>query len=184
MAAFTNNIKINNVTLSSTEPRYSNESWTGAMITRSTGIQYYNIQFGLSFNQKDVAEYHAFVSQYSQGKPFAMALGHLSTYKGSQVGAVSATSPAAKGTYQVSTTANTLEIGTLIQFSNHRKIYRIIGRTGNTIQLFPNLRANVQTNETIRYTSIEGEFVLLPDNEYQLPISNVMSVQLTARENL
>ena len=49
MASFSNQIKITNFQIKSTEPVYSNQTWTGQRIMRSTGIQYYEIQFQLSF---------------------------------------------------------------------------------------------------------------------------------------
>ncbi len=184
MATFTNNVKINNVQIASTEPRYSNRAWSGSEITRSTGIQYYTLQFTLSFKQQNVGEYNNFFALYSRGQPFTFSLGHLSQYKGSQTGVVSTSSAAGKGVYQIQTTNNTLEIGTMVQFQNHSKIYRIIGRQGNTVMLFPNLRTNVQAGETVRYMGIEGTFTLAVDNDYSLPINNVMSVTLKASEYL
>ncbi|TWY28635.1 hypothetical protein [Serratia marcescens] len=184
MASFSNNIKINGVSVSSTEPRYSNRSWTGTEVTRSTGIQYYKLEFTLTFKQQSLAEYQAFVAEYSRGKPFTFSLGHMGVYKGSQSGAVSASAQALKGSYQVSSTANTLEIGSLIQFTNHSKIYRIIGRAGNVLQLFPNLRENVQTGETILYNNLQGTFTLDIENEYKVPVNNIMSVNLKATEYL
>ncbi|GAB6015554.1 MAG: hypothetical protein Lm2023SU_19120 [Serratia ureilytica] len=184
MASFSNNIKINGVTVSSTEPRYSNRSWTGVEVTRSTGIQYYKLEFTLTFKQQSIAEYNSFVAEYSRGKPFTFSLGHMGIYKGSQTGAVSASATAVKGSYQITSTANTLEIGSLIQFTNHSKIYRIIGRAGNVLQLFPNLRENVQTGETIFYNNLQGTFTLDIDNEYKVPVNNIMSVNLKATEYL
>lgn len=184
MALFSNNIKIADFQLSSTEPRYSNTSWTGSQITRSTGIQYYEIQFTLNFNKKDILEYQAFIARYGQGAAFAMTLGHLSTYLGSQVAAVSTTAVAAKGVYQISTTQNALEVGTLVQFQNHKKLYRVIANTGTTLSLFPNLREQVQAGENIRYQGIEGSFILDVDNDYKLSVLNVMSITLKATEDI
>lgn len=108
----------------------------------------------------------------------------MGIYRGSQTGAVSASSPAVKGSYQITSTANTLEVGSLIQFTNHSKIYRVIGRTGNVLQLFPNLRENVQAAETILYNNLQGTFTLDIENEYKVPVNNIMSVNLKATEYL
>lgn len=180
--AFSSNIKTTGFQLSSTEPMYTNRSWNGALITRSTNIQYYNIQFTLNFNQKDHLEVQQFLAQYSQGRPFTMDLGYLSRYKGIQVAALSTTTTSPAGTYQVNTQPNNLEVGTLIQFANHSKIYRVIANTGTLLSLFPNLRAQVNTGETIKYNNIQGQFVLDPDNDYQIQVQNVMSIQLKATE--
>lgn len=184
MALFTNNIKVTDFQLTSTEPRYSNRSWTGTQIQRSTGIQYYQIQFSLNFHQRDSAEYEKFIAMYSQGKSFSMDLGHLSNYMGKQLTAVSATKVAAKGVYQITTNQNALEVGTLIQFTNHKKIYRVLANTGTVLSVFPNLRQQVGLNENIRYQNIEGQFVLDVDNNYQLNIKTQMSIQLKATEDI
>lgn len=180
--AFSSNIKVTGFQLSSTEPMYTNRSWNGTLITRSTNIQYYNLQFTLNFNQKDHGEVQQFLAQYSQGKPFTMDLGYLSKYKGIQTAALSTTATSAAGTYQVTTQANNLEVGTLIQFANHTKIYRVIANSGTVLSIFPNLRAQVNTGETIKYNNIQGSFVLDADNDYQMQVQNVMSIQLKATE--
>ncbi|MGC1010319.1 hypothetical protein [Pantoea agglomerans] len=180
--AFSSNIKTTGFQLSSTEPMYTNRSWNGALITRSTNIQYYQIQFTLNFNQKDHGEIKQFLAQYSQGRPFTMDLGYLSRYTGIQVATLSTTTTSAAGTYQVTTQANNLEVGTLIQFSNHTKIYRVIANSGTVLSVFPNLRAQVNTGENIKYNNIQGSFVLDADNDYQMQVQNVMSIQLKATE--
>lgn len=184
MSLFSKNIKIGDFTLSSQEPRYSNRSWTGSQIQRSTGIQYYEIQFTLNFNKKDIQEYQAFTAKYGQGAAFAMDLGHLSTYLGSQTALVRATAAAAKGVSQITCSINTLEIGTLIQFSNHKKIYRIIGNSNNNITVFPALRSNVSINEAITYNNLQGSFVLDVDNDLKLNVENVMKITLKATEDI
>lgn len=180
--AFSQNIKITGFQLASTEPMYSNRAWNGSLITRSTNIQYYTIQFTLNFNQKDRGEVLQFVSQYSQAKPFTMDLGYLSRYTGSQTAAVSATAVAAVGTYQVLTNQNSLEVGTLVQFQNHAKIYRVIANNGTTVSLFPNLRQQVNTGEAMKFNNLQGQFVLDIDNDYSMQVQTSMSIQLKATE--
>ena len=184
MALFSDNIKISDFQISSTEPRYSNRSWTGSQIQRSTNIQYYTVQFTLNFNKKDLAEYQAFIAKYSQGAAFSIGLGFLGNYTGKQTTAVNATAVAAKGTYQINTNQNSLEVGTLITFSNHPKVYRVIANTGDQISIFPPLRAQVNIGENIRFQGIEGSFVLDTDNEYQTNVKNLMSVTLKATEDI
>lgn len=180
--AFSNNIKTNGFQLASTEPMYSNRSWNGTLITRSTGIQYYTIQFTLNFNQKDQLEIKQFIAQYSQGKPFTMDLGYLSRYTGSQNTAVATTAVAAAGTYQVHTNSNNLEVGTLVQFTNHSKIYRVIANSGTVVSLFPNLRQQVNTGEVLKYNNIQGQFILDIDNDYSMHVQPLMTIQLKATE--
>ncbi|MDD7993763.1 hypothetical protein [Kosakonia radicincitans] len=183
MASFTNKIKINSVQLKSNEPMYSNRSWTGQRIIRSTGIQYYTIQFQLTFNTVDRAEVMNFLALYSQGEPFTLNLGHFAKYNGNQTGALTATSQAAKGSMVVST-INSLAVGELIQFTNHKKIYRVIDRTNTNITIFPSLQNVVQANETITYNNLVIEAVLDPDNDYSMDISTVTSITLKASENI
>jgi len=182
--AFSSNIKTTNFQLSSTEPQYSNRSWNGSLITRSTNIQYYRIQFTLNFNQKDQQEIKEFLARYSQSQPFTMDLGYLSRYTGIQNGAVQTTSAATAGTYKINVNQNNLEVGTLVQFTNHSKIYRIIANSGTSISVFPNLRQQVQTGEPVRFNNIQGQFTLDTDNDYSMTVQNVMSIQLKATEYL
>jgi len=184
MATFSNKIKINNVQLKSTEPMYSNKSWTGQRIIRSTGIQYYQISFQLTFNVKDRNEVMSFIAEHSQGKPFTLSLGHMGMYQGEQTGALESQSIATKGTRIVSTNANSMAVGELIQFQNHNKIYRIIDRTDTSLTLFPALQNTVQINEPITYNNLIIEAVLDPDNDYTMGITNVMNLQLKATENI
>lgn len=184
MAAFSNNIKVSNFIIKSVEPLYSNQSWTGQRIIRSTGIQYNQIQFTLSFNNTNIGEYNNFIAQYSQGKPFTFSLGHLSTYRGSQTGALTSQTAVAKGTRVITTNTNNMAIGEMLQFTNHKKLYRIIDRTSTTLTLFPVLQNAVQASEPIIYNNLMIEAVLDPDNDYTLPIQKIMSIQLKATENI
>lgn len=184
MTVFSKNIKVSNFQLKSVEPIYSNQTWTGQRILRSTGIQYFQIQFQLAFNVEDISEYNNFIAQYSQGKPFTLSLGHISTYRGSQVGALTSAATAAKGTRLITTDNNSMAVGEMIQFSNHNKIYRIIDRTDTTLTLFPALQNTIQVSEPIKYNNLMIEAVLDPDNDYTLGVQKVMSIQLKATENI
>ncbi|MFS7195482.1 hypothetical protein AB6866_04795 [Rahnella inusitata] len=183
MTTFSNKIKVSNFTLKSVEPAYSNQTWTGQRIIRSTGIQYYKLNFTLNFNIKDRAEVDNFLALYSQGKSFQLPLGHLSTYQGIQTGGLVASTAAAKGS-RVITATNTMGVGELLQFTNHKKIYRIIDRTATSLTLFPALQNTVQATETIFYNNLVIEAVLDPDNDYSMNIENVTSIQLKAMENV
>lgn len=184
MAAFSPNIKITNVSLSSTIPQYSQRAWSGVELRRSTGIQYYKLEFTLNFEIKNRGEVLAFITEYQQGKPFTLGLGHLSIYSGSQIGAVSVSKAAAKGTMVVNVSTNNLEKGTLIQFSSHKKIYQIIDKTANSITLFPQLRQGVSLNESVMYNNLMIEARLDVDQDFGMNIANVTSVQFQATENL
>lgn len=184
MINFTNAIKISDVTLNSKQPMYEHQSWTGKKLQRATGIQYYEMEFALSFNIKDRREVDSFISTYSLGKPFEISLGHLSTYAGTQTAAVTSTGAVAAGAIQITTNAQTLGVGDMVQFSNHTKIYRIIDRTNTSITIFPALRTNVQASEVIKYNNLGITVVLDADNDYKFPVSNVTSIKLKATENL
>lgn len=184
MTTFTNNVKVTDFQIKSVEPIYSNQSWTGQRILRSTGIQYNQIQFTLNFNDTNIGEFNNFIAQYSQGKPFTLSLGHMSVYRGTQTGALTSTSSVNKGSRVISTNVNTMAVGELIQFTNHKKLYRIIDRTNTSLTLFPALQNTVQASETIIYNNLVIEAVLDPDNEYTLPVRKIMSIQLKATENI
>lgn len=184
MAAFSNNVKVTNFQYKSVEPQYSNQNWTGQRIMRSTGIQYYQIQFQLDFNVEHIGEVNAFLAEYSQGKPFTFSMGHISTYRGSQTGALTSQSMAAKGTKVINTNNNAMAVGELIQFANHKKIYRIVDRTDTSLTLFPALANTVQPYELITYDNIVIEAVLDPDNDYTMQVGLAMNITLKATENI
>lgn len=177
------NVSISDFTLQDQSPQYSNQSWTGALIQRSTGVQWYDYQFTLSFNQKDRLEVLAFLAQYRQGKPFQMSMGHLSQYNGSQSGTVTSKVAVNRGLYKVQTNLpQTLEVGAMIQFANHKKLYTVVQNTGTELSLFPALQANVQLGETIFYNGLVIEGTLAPDNEYQMPVTNLVQMQFKCHE--
>ncbi|HHA1559426.1 TPA: hypothetical protein ACOEBW_000371 [Enterobacter hormaechei subsp. xiangfangensis] len=184
MINFTNSIKVSDVNLNSKQPMYEHQSWTGKKLQRSTGIQYYEMEFTLSFNIADRREVDNFLATYSLGKPFELSLGHLSTYTGTQTAAVTSTDAVAAGAIQITTNAQTLGVGDMVQFTNHTKLYRIIARTNTSITIFPALRSNVQANEVIKYNNLGITVVLDADNEYKFPITKVTSIKLKATENL
>ncbi|TJZ59677.1 hypothetical protein [Raoultella planticola] len=182
MINLSKNIKVSTVNLKSTEPKYEHMSWTGQVIQRLTGIQYYELEFTMSFNTKDRTEVLAFIGEYGQGKAFEISLGHLSSYVGKQTGAVNCSSSMAAGSIEIPTNTQQLGIGELIQFTNHKKIYRIISRTDNSLTIFPALRSNVQAGEMIRYNGLTLNAVLKADNDYTIPITNVVEMKFTATE--
>lgn len=181
---FTNAIKVSGVTLNSVQPMYEHQLWTGQKLQRATGIQYYEVEFTLTYNIKDRRQVDNFISTYSLGKPFPMDLGHLSKYTGTQTGAVSSTNAVAAGSIQITTNSQLLGVGDMVQFTNHTKIYRIIDRTNTSITVFPALRSSVQAGEIIKYNNIQLTAVLDADNEYKTPITNVVTLKLKATENL
>lgn len=184
MALFTNNIKISDFQLQSIEPSYSNKSWTGAQIRRSTGIQYYQLTFNIQFNQADRQEVLNFIAQYSQGKPFSTDLGYYSQYTGNQFATVSSTATVNKGGSVIPCNSNILEVGTLVTFQNSTKIHRIIANTGTSITVFPAVRQNVQAGEVIRYQGITGTFIIDIDCDLNLPSKNIMNLSIKATEAL
>lgn len=181
---FSNNLKVTNFQIKSTEPIYSNQTWTGQRIMRSTGIQYYQIQFTLNFTLVNLNEVKSFIAQYAQGKPFTMSLGLAGTYQGTQTGSLTSTAAIAKGNMVIPTSTNTMAVGEWVQFSTHNKLYRIVERTNTSITIFPVLQNQVQASEIIKYNNLMIEAVLDPDNDYSTTIGNLMSVTLKATENI
>ena len=183
MTTFSNNVKITNFQHTSVEPIYSNQTWTGQRIMRSTGIQYYKCSFSLSFNPSAMGEVRSFLAQYAQGQPFTFSLGYAGTYYGIQTGSVTSTALVNKGNMVIPTN-NNLEIGTWVQFSNHNKIYRVRDRTSTSITIFPVLQNTVQASEVIKYNNLMIELVLDPDNDYTMPVANIINLNLKATENI
>ncbi|EEY3971021.1 hypothetical protein EEA49_22770 [Escherichia coli] len=180
---FSTGIKLTDFTLVDKSPQYSNKSWTGQIIQRSTGVQYYEFSFVLNFNKDLYPEVNKFISLYKQGRPFQMSMGHFSKYLGKQTGALAVKSAVSKGVYKFQTTAaNKLEVGTMIQFANHKKLYSVIANDGTTVSIFPALQANIQANETVNYNALIIEGTLLPDNDYQVTSTNIMQIQFKCQE--
>ncbi|HBW8381026.1 TPA: hypothetical protein MFM15_004260, partial [Klebsiella pneumoniae] len=84
----------------------------------------------------------------------------------------------------IATNNNSMAVGELIQFTNHKKIYRIIDRTSTSLTVFPVLQNTVQASEPIIYNNIQIEAVLDPDNDYTMPVGNIMNITLKATENI
>ncbi|EHH7573711.1 hypothetical protein P3031_004805 [Escherichia coli] len=112
-----------------------------------------------------------------------MSMGHFSKYLGKQTGALAVKSAVSKGVYKFQTTAaNKLEVGTMIQFANHKKLYSVIANDGTIVSIFPALQANIQANETVNYNALIIEGTLLPDNDYQVTSTNIMQIQFKCQE--
>lgn len=81
------------------------------------------------------------------------------------------------------TFAGVLEAGTIVQFQNHSKLYTVTEdvQTGGQLKLFPNLRAQVQLGEEIKYRSPKGRFVLTNES-YPYDIKSLSKLQLKATE--
>ncbi|MCW2478117.1 hypothetical protein [Candidatus Symbiopectobacterium sp. NZEC135] len=174
---------ISSFVLSDNQPMYKNQANSGRLIQRSTGIQYFDISFQVNLNIDDRAAFQKWIAEHSQGKPFEMSLGYYSLYNGLQKGNVIANA-ASKNTYKITCTS-VIEVGTLIQFSGHKKIYRVIANDGVTLSIFPSLRQEVQNNETIKYNDIKGTFILNVDkNKYEYKSEQIVQQTFTAVEDI
>ncbi|MDF2784219.1 MAG: hypothetical protein K0S95_754 [Pantoea eucrina] len=182
MATFSNDVKITNFQLKSTQPLYSNTSWTGQRIMRSTGIQFYELQFQLNFTKQAWPEVQNFLAKYSQGGAFTIPMGFLGTYYGEQSGSLTSTSVVPAGSRVVTTNTNKMAVGENVRFNNHSKIYQITDRTDNSITVLPALQRQVQASEIIQYNNLDITATLDPDNDYSVVSGNLMSITLKARE--
>ncbi|MDV0678310.1 hypothetical protein VC636_25620 [Citrobacter freundii] len=180
---FTKNIKISNFKLTDKTPQYSNQTWTGQRIVRSTNVQWYEFEFQLQYNKRDRLEVQSFVAQYKQGKPFQLSMGHLSEYIGKQTGAVSVKNTVQRGVYKIQTTnPQVIEVGSYIQFANHKKLYSVLANTGSEISVYPPLQAIVQAGEGITYNGLVIEGTINPDNDYSVMVGNAMSMNFRCME--
>lgn len=134
-----NNALISEFMLTDNIPQYQNQTWTGETITRVVGSQYFTLSFKVTLNKMNRTELANFYALYGQGRPFDISLGWWSDYNGTQASQVQATAARAAGATSVAVNANTLEVGTVVQFTGHKKLYRIIANTGNVITIFPRL---------------------------------------------
>jgi len=180
-----NNALISGFVLSDNRPQYQTQTWSGETLTRMVGVQYFTLTFKVTVNKKDRAELANFYGQYGSGKPFDMSLGWWGQYNGTQTTTVQATAAAAAGASSVTASRNTLEVGSLIQFNGHKKLYRITANNGYTISIYPGLIRAIQTSEVIKFDNLQGSFVLNPQNSvYELPSTNVMEITINATENI
>jgi len=182
MAEFSNNVKVTNFILKPVIPSYSNQSWTGQRIIRSTGIQYYTFQFTLNFTKDALPEINKFLANNTQGASFTMPLGIAGEYRGNQTGSLTSTSAVSAGNIVITTNTNVMDVGETIQFSNHDKLYQIIDRTATTLTIFPALQNQVQASEIIKYDNLSITGQLDPDNDYSMTVGNLMTLNLKAQE--
>ncbi|EPB3479050.1 hypothetical protein ACRFZU_000522 [Escherichia coli] len=180
-----NNALISEYTLTDNVPQFQNQTWSGETITRIVGTQYFTLSFKVTINKNNRQELANFYANYTNSKPFDMSLGWWGDYNGRQTGAVQATAARNAGATSIAVNTNSLEVGSLIQFGGHKKLYRIIANTGTTMTIFPGLIRSVQGGEVINYDNLKGSFILVPSqNGYNLPSTNVMEVTIQATENI
>lgn len=180
---FPNTIKISEFSLVDNTKQYSNQTWTGQTLVRNTGVQYYTGEFSLNFAQADRLPVQTFITKYQQGAPFQLSLGHLSQYIGKETGSVTVKSTVARGVYKFATNSTqVLEVGTMIQFGTHKKLYRVIDNDGTNISIFPSLIAQVQAGEPLNYNGLVIEAIFEPDQEITQTITNLVSIKIKFRE--
>lgn len=179
------NATISEFVLSDNVPLFQQKIWTGEQITRVVGTEYFSISFKVTMNKQYRAQLANFYAQYAQGKPFDMSLGWWGKYVGNQNAGVQATAARAAGATSIAVNSNSLEVGSLIQFNGHKKLYRVIANTGTTMNIFPGLIKNIQLGEVIKYNNLSGSFVLTTQNaQFSFPSTNLIEVTIQATENV
>ncbi|UCQ40048.1 hypothetical protein DCF38_10920 [Edwardsiella piscicida] len=179
------NILISNFKLKDNTPQYSVQNWTGETCIRSTGVQYFQIEFDISLNQRDRLDLQQFIIQHKNGKPFDMSIGWFSKYSGSQKTSVLATVAAAVSATNITCGTNSIEIGSYIQFKNHKKIYQVLANNGTQLTIFPSLIKPVQIGEEIIFNNIIGSWLLnVPSDGLQIPSTNLIQMSFQATENI
>ncbi|CNH80766.1 Uncharacterised protein [Yersinia pekkanenii] len=184
---FSKNILISDFVLSDNQPLYQNQSWTGQTISRSTGCQYYTLTFKIQATKQFRQEIQAFQAQYGLSRPFEHSLGWYSQYNGGQQSLVQALAISNAGSYVIKVLASTkLEVGTIIQFTNHKKIYKIISNDGlGNLSIYPSLRKTVQLSENIKFNNIMGTFILQNSNDKtDYNSGNIISMNISAIEDV
>ncbi|AKF37323.1 hypothetical protein ACXKU5_002853 [Yersinia enterocolitica] len=184
---FSKNILISDFILTDNQPVYQNQSWSGQTISRSTGIQYYSLNFKVQTTKQFRQELQAFQAQYSLGRPFEHSLGWYSQYNGQQQVLVQSLQNSNAGAYIIKVLPSTkLEVGTLIQFSNHKKIYKIINNDGQgNLSIYPSLRKAVQLSENIKFNNIMGSFILqISNDKIDYNSENIISMNISAIEDV
>ncbi|EMY4147405.1 hypothetical protein AAIR64_001272 [Escherichia coli] len=181
------NIKITDFTLKSKQPFFKAQSISGKFQRRFTGIQYFEAEFTANFMAEHINEVKEFVARHLFGRPFSVPLSYYSKYTGDVRQMVTAATGTARGGRKVrlSNFTGTLKAGTIIQFENHKKIYKITEdvKSGGEMKLFPNLRQNVLAGEVIKYQNVEGEFLLTTDN-IDWKLSQISKMKFELVENV
>ncbi|EKN4802483.1 hypothetical protein FG446_003755 [Yersinia enterocolitica] len=182
---FSNSILITDFTLTDNSPVYQNQTWTGQIITRNSGINFFTISFKVQTTKDNRAELQRFQAEHSLGRPFKMSLGWYSQYSGEQEGAVLVTAPVAVASYKIPVSNNKLEVGTLIQFSSTTKLYKVLANTGTELSIYPSLRKPISGGEVIKFNNLTGTFILTNDNNKTNYVSeNIISMDITATEDV
>ncbi|EGJ6570162.1 hypothetical protein INC08_004543, partial [Escherichia coli] len=112
-----NNSLISDFILSDNIPQYQNKTWSGEVITRIVGTQYFSISFKVTTNKKYRTDLTNFLALYSSGRPFDMSLGWWGDYSGNQATGIQVTAARTAGATSIQTNTNNLSPGDLIQFS-------------------------------------------------------------------
>lgn len=180
-------VVLTDMKLSDNAQVFTSQTFTGKVQRRFSGIQYYTLKFSAQYNKKDIAVVKRFLTEYRFGKPFNLPLpkysGSTSTVTGNVAAAIAA--PAGSRKVKLSGFTGQLDIGTVIQFANHKKLYQVASDTrGNgELSIVPNLRAAVQVGELIKYRNIEGSFILTTDS-VEWPQTELQTIELEATENV
>lgn len=181
------NIKISDVKLTSNAPFFSNKAISGKFQRRFTGIQYFELEFTANFMAQHIEEVKKFAIQTQFSKPFYFPLSYFSLYTGTVKDTLTSAQNANAGARIVTAGqfSGTLEAGTIIQFSNHSKLYQVTEdvKAGGQIKLFPNLRSQVQAGEIIKYRNIEGAF-LITDEKREWTLQSLNKVKFNATESM
>lgn len=184
---FSKLVKLTDVKLTSNAPFFSNRAISGKFQKRFIGVQFFELEFNVNYQCEQTQEIKRFIATHQQSQPFEFDLSYQTKYEGTAEGVIRSQQNAASGNRQVTLGAfkGVLEAGTLIQFENHSKLYTVTEdvQSGGSMKLFPNLRAQVQVGEEIRYRSPKGRFVLTND-KFPYDIKSISKLQIKATEVL
>ena len=166
---------------------FTSQTFTGKVQRRFSGVQFYTLKFTANYNKKDIGVVKKFVAEHRFGKPFNVPLPKYSGNVSTATGTIQVALQATPGSRKIRLGAFTgvLEAGTVVQFSNHKKLYTLVSdvRANGEMQIMPNLRQSVQAGEMLTYNNINGQFIMTNDN-IKWPQTEIQKVEFEATENV
>lgn len=155
----------------------SGTTWSGNVLTRPTGIQWYEAKVDYILDPADVPAFNAMFSQGQiQAKNYSLGL--LGKTLTSSVTTAAAFNSGV--TVVSAVNCSTLEVGQFIQFSNHNKLYQVQAKSASNFTIFPSLRKYVPTGTALVSTpQIKG---IIMDDKFTYDEGVVIKASFNIRE--
>ena len=145
MSTFPSTFKVSNIDFGNGVRNYASDSKSLKRNTRKKNAQRWEFSLDLFMKPEDAMANWAFLNSLDVNvTPVEINLSEITT-TGAAIGQIAVLAPASIGSNLVSLVSNTnVPIGQMFKFSNHSKLYQVIGKTGSSqVTVYPALRAAV-----------------------------------------